>query len=139
MPLEDVAHDDAQAVRRDADRVRIAVARAPGGRPDVRAGDVTELRERVDECERDGTLGGRTGDRVRDPREEGDEACVRLRHEEERDVPCRGVHCRQRDDAADEADNEWGCDVEEPFASFVGMTGDAEGDEGGEDPWRGAE
>ena len=105
MPLEEVAHDDAQPVRRYADRVRVRVRRAPVLWPhvavgthripgerrgrgewvepnDLRAGDVPELRERVDERERDGTLGWWAGDRVADPSEEDDESSIGLCHQE---------------------------------------------------------
>lgn len=54
---------------------------------DVRAGDVSELRECVDEGDRDGTLRRRPREGVADPRVEHDEARVRLRHEK----PMAGV------------------------------------------------
>jgi hypothetical protein len=139
VALEHVAHDDRERVRRDADRVRVAVARAPAGGPDVRARDVAELGERVDERERDGALRGRARERVRDPGEERDERGVGLREEEERDVARGGVHRRHREHAADEAARERERDVPEALADGVRVARDGEGDERREDPGRGAE
>lgn len=48
---------------------------------DARASNVSELRERVDEGDRDGTLRRRPREGVADPRVEHDEARVRLCHE----------------------------------------------------------
>ena len=45
-------HDDGQPVGRNTNRIRVSVSLTPRFGPDVRAGDITQLTERVNE--RDG-------------------------------------------------------------------------------------
>lgn len=84
---------------------------------------------------------GREGSHVRrgHPRQETDEAGIRLGHAEERKVARAEARCRRRDDEADDADSERDYDVEVPLADLVAMCRDEEGADGRKEEGRGAE
>ena len=103
-PLQHITPAYRAERRDDADHERPAVRRRPRRLPHIsaravslssgqvsrrtkkndhaRAADVAELRDRVDERERDGALGGRARERVAQPAPQDGEAGVHLRHEE---------------------------------------------------------
>ena len=90
-------------------------------RVDVRSSNISELRERVRQCQSDSALRWRTRERVADPGEDEDLRGVHLRHEEERDVACCSVHGRNCDDEANDANKDGGDDVEATLVLHVGV------------------
>jgi len=73
------------------------------------------------------------------PRQEADEAGIRLGHAEERKVARAEARGRRRDDEADDADTERDYDVEVPLADLVAVCRDEEGADGRKEEGRGAE
>ena len=65
-------HDDGQPTGGDTNTARVSVSLTPDLEPDVRAGDVTQLTERIDESNGHSSLRGRTGERGTNPRKEYD-------------------------------------------------------------------
>jgi hypothetical protein len=115
--MEGEDHDDGQPICRDKNTVRVSVSLTLGVGPGVRAGDVTQLTERVNESDSHNSLRGRTEERGADPRKKGDERSIRLCHLEpikssfeppikagnryhlQRNVPCsevRGKGCNRK-------------------------------------------
>jgi hypothetical protein len=115
--MEGEDHDDGQPICHDTSTVRVSVSPTLGVGPGVRAGDVTQPTERVNESDIHDSLRGRTEESGADPRKKGDERKIRLRHLEpikssveppikagnrchlQRNVPCsevRGRGCNRK-------------------------------------------
>lgn len=94
------------------DTIRLSVA-VFAEVPDIRSGNVSELGEGVDESNGDGSLGGWTGKRGRDPRVEDDEAGVRTGLEEQGDVSGSNVERRHANNKADQTDTDGSDNVPE--------------------------
>jgi hypothetical protein len=73
-------HDNGQPIVRDTNTVKVSVSLTLDLRPDVRAGDVTQLTERVNESDSHNSLRGQTEERGADPRKKGDGRSIRLCH-----------------------------------------------------------
>ena len=78
---EDEDHDDAQSVGRNTNRIRVSVSLTPRAGPDIRAGDVAQLTECVNERDSHGSPRGWTGERGANPCKKGDECGRGLSHQ----------------------------------------------------------
>lgn len=107
---EDPEADNGNAVHGSDDTVALAVS-VLLEIPDVRAGDVTELTECVDQSESDGTLGWGSREGGADPGVEDDEAGVGAGLEEEGDVAGCYVEGGHADDEAHETHEDGAVDV----------------------------
>lgn len=133
--LKDVATDNGDTEHGGNDAVALAepvLLKVP----DVRSGDVAKLGEGVDHGDGNGTLGGGTRERGRDPGVEDDEAGVGASLEKESDVARGDVEGRHGDDETNQTNADGADNVPEALLGAIGVPGVDQRDDAGEGPGR---